>query len=82
MKTMRSAISWCAVFALWALGALFLLKIWNYQKSLPDPLGSYIEFSIMFLITCYAFALLPMKHWLDWFFSRRGLADEMNRSSQ
>ncbi|SPF43788.1 exported hypothetical protein [Syntrophobacter sp. SbD1] len=81
MKTMRKPISWCAVFVCWALGGLLLLKIWTYQKSLPDPLGSYIEFSIMFLITFYVLALLPIKHSVDWFLFRCGLFADTNRNS-
>lgn len=79
MKTIRALIGWCVAFALWVLGALLLLKIWNYQKSLSDPLGSYIEFSIMFLTTFYILALVAIKHCLDWFFCRCGLIGETGR---
>jgi len=50
-----------------------LRKIWIYQKSLPDPLGSYIEFSIMFLVTFHVLALVPIKRCVDWFLWRSGL---------
>ena len=72
MKNRRELLDWCAVFVFWGLGALILWRIWNYQKSLPDPLGSYIEFTIMFLATFYAMALLPIKHWVGRFFSLLG----------
>ena len=54
-----------AVFIFWGLGALTLWRIWNYQKSLPDPLGSYVEFTLMFLATFYALALLPINRWVS-----------------
>jgi len=82
MKKITRTVGWCAVFAFWAFGALLFRQIWIYQKSLPDPLGSYIEFSIMFLVTFYVFALLPIKHCLDWFLCRSGLVEETNRGFQ
>lgn len=41
--------------ALGVLGVFVLLRILNYQKSLSDPLGSYIEFATVFLVTFYVF---------------------------
>ena len=67
MKKWREFLEWCVVFILWGLGAAVLWRIWNYQKSLPDPLGSYVEFVVMFLATFYALALFPIKHWVDRF---------------
>ena len=66
MKT-RRLVCWCAVFAFWGSGGLILWRIWNFQKSLPDPLGSYIEFTIMFLATFYVLALFPVKRCVDRF---------------
>ncbi len=82
MKKMQKPLCWCSGFAFWILGAFLLLKIWNYQKSLPDPLGSYIEFSIMFLVTFYFLALFPIKHCVDWFLCHCGLFEETSRSFQ
>jgi dolichyl-phosphate-mannose--protein O-mannosyl transferase len=81
MKVQRS-VGWCAVFALWVLGALLLLKIWNYQESLPDPIGSYIQFTVMFLATFYFLALVPIKRCVYWFFCRCRLFEEPNRGLQ
>ncbi|HYA43775.1 MAG TPA: hypothetical protein VEF34_20935 [Syntrophobacteraceae bacterium] len=67
MKT-RCLLCRLAVFVFWACGAFILWRIWNFQKSLPDPLGSYIEFAVMFLTTFYVLALFPMKRWADRFF--------------
>ncbi len=67
MKKSQSSIGWCAVFVFRVLGALLLLKIWNYQKSLPDPIGSYIEFSAMFVLTFYVLVPFPIKHCVDCF---------------
>jgi len=72
MKKRRELLGWCAVFIFWGLGALILWRIWNYQKSLPDPLGSYIEFTVMFLATFYALALFPIKRWVNRFSSLFG----------
>jgi hypothetical protein len=82
MQRIQKPIGWCTVFVFWILGALLLLKIWNYQKSLPDPIGSYIEFTIMFLVTFYVLALLPIKHCVDWFFCRCGLLADSNGGLQ
>lgn len=73
MKKITRTVGWCAVFAFWAFGALLFRQIWIYQKSLPDPLGSYIEFAIMFLVTFYVLALFPIKHCVDWLLYRCGL---------
>jgi len=80
MKEITRTVGWCAVFAIWALGASLLLKIWNYQKSLPDPLGSYIEFAVMFVVTFYVLALFPIKHCVDWLLCRCGFCEETSRS--
>jgi hypothetical protein len=82
MKKMQRPICWCAIFALWGLGALLLLEIWNYQKSLSDPLGSYIEFTIMFLVTFYFLALFPIKRCVDWLVSYCGLSVDANENFQ
>jgi len=70
MQEALKSIRWCAVFALWALGAFILRQLWNFQKSLPDPFGSYIEFTIMFLATFYFLILFPIKHCIDWLLRR------------
>jgi hypothetical protein len=80
MKTMQRPVGWCAVFALWVLGAFLLLKIWNYQKSLPDPIGSYTEFTVMLLVTFYVLALFPIKHCVDSFLCRCGFSTDTNHS--
>jgi len=82
MEKISKLLGWCAVFAFWVLGALLLLKIWNYQKSLSDPLGSYIEFTIKFLVTFYILALFPIKHCVDWFLYRCGLVRERSHVVQ
>jgi hypothetical protein len=69
MKKMRKPLGWCAFSIFWGLGAFLLWRLWNYQKSLPDPLGSYIEFTVMFLATFYVLALFPIKHWVNRFCS-------------
>jgi len=79
MKEITRTVGWCAVFVFWILGAFLLLKIWDYQKALPDPLGSYIEFSVMFVVTFYVLVLFPIKHCVDWFLSRYGLSADTNQ---
>ncbi len=63
MQRVTKSIGWCVAFTLWLLGAFILLKISNYQKSMPDPL----------LVTFYILALFPIKYCLDLFLRRRGL---------
>ncbi len=70
MQKTRKALGWFAVFVFWVSGAVLLWRIWNYQKSLPDPIGSYIEFTVMFLVTFYVLALVPIKNCVDWFLNR------------
>lgn len=82
MRKIKRPVCWCAVFAFWVTGALVLLKIWNYQKSLPDPIGSYVEFLLMFLVTFYVLALLPIKHCVDWIMGRLELFGDANKSFQ
>ncbi len=82
MKKRRRPVGWCAVFVFWVLGAFLLLKIWNYQKSLLDPLGSYIEFSVMFVVTFYVLVLFPIKHCVDRILCRFGLSTDTNQSFQ
>jgi hypothetical protein len=82
MKRIKKPVGWFSVFVFWFLGALLLLKIWNYQKSLPDPLGSYVEFSVMFLVTFYVLALSPIKYCVDCFLCRCGLVEETNQTFQ
>jgi hypothetical protein len=79
---MKKPVCWFSVFAIWVLGAFVLQQIWNYQKSLPDPLGSYIEFAIMFFVTFYVLALLPIKACVDWFFRLCGLDTVTNQDSE
>jgi len=62
---MQTFVGGCTIFAFRGLGALLLLKIWIYQKSLPDPLGSCIEFAVIFLVTFYVLALFPIKHCVE-----------------
>ncbi len=69
IRKMREFLVWSAALVFWGFGALILSRIWNYQKSLPDPLGSYIEFTVMFLATFYALAFFPVRHLTDRFFS-------------
>ena len=78
MEKLRKPLGWCVVFIFWGLGAVLLWRIWEYQKSLPDPLGSYIEFTVMFFVTFYVLALFPIKHWVDRFFSLLGLSVATN----
>ena len=33
MKRMQRPFGWCAVFVFWVLGAILLLKIWNYLEA-------------------------------------------------
>jgi len=63
MQQVTKSIGWGAALTLWALGAFLLLKTWNYQKSMPDPL----------LVTFYLLALFPIKYCVDWFLCRRWL---------
>ncbi len=71
MKSRKELCCRISTLALWSLGAMVLLKIWKYQKSLSDPLGAYVEFTLMFLTTFYVLALFPIKLFLDKFFSHR-----------
>ncbi len=75
MQKIVKSVDWCAVFAFWILGAFALLKMWKFATSLPDPLGSYIEVTVMFLSTLYVLALFPIKHCVDWIFGRCGLIE-------
>lgn len=70
MKKMKELCCCCAALIFWGVGAILLRQIWNYQKSLPDPLGAYIEFIIMFLATFYILALFPIKRCVNRFFDR------------
>ena len=74
MQKTKKIMGWCAVIIFWVSGAVLLWRIWNYQKSLPDPIGSYIEFSVMFLVTFYVLALFPIKSCVDWFLNRDDLS--------
>lgn len=65
MKNTKELCCLCAALILWGLGAVILVEIWNYQKSLSDPLGAYIQFTVMFLATFYVLALFPIKHCLN-----------------
>jgi len=69
-----------ALFLFSGFWELFLLlKIRNYQKLLSDPLGSYIEFLVMFVVTFYVFVLFPIKHFVDWFLCRCGFSADTNQ---
>ncbi len=81
MKRIKNPVCWLAVFALWALGAVFLLEVWNYQKALTDPLGSYVEFSVKFFVTFYLLALLPIKRCVNWIVSRSGFFEDRDDRS-
>ena len=74
MQKTKKTMGWCAVIIFWVLGAVLLWRIWNYQKSLPDPIGSYIEFAVMFLVTFYVLALFPIKSFVDWLLNRDDLS--------
>ena len=76
MKDKKELCCRCATYIFWGLGALFLLRIWHYQKSLPDPLGAYIQFTVMFLATFYVLALLPIKHYINRLLSRMWASPE------
>ena len=65
MKSMRNSLSWGIALVMWVLGALLLWELWQIQKTLPDPLGSYIEFTVMFIATFYILALIPFKYCAD-----------------
>ena len=71
MKDRKELCCRISTVALWSLGAMVLLKMWKYQKSLSDPLGAYVEFALMFLATIYVLALFPIKLFLDRLFSHR-----------
>ncbi len=62
-----SCLKWLVVWMLWSGGAFLLWEAWQYQKALDDPLGSLIEFAIMFFATCYLFAFIPIKCGVDKF---------------
>lgn len=81
MQRISKPLGWCTVFAFWVFGAFLLRALWNYQKTLPDPLGSYIEFALMFLVTFYVLAIFPIKRCVDWFLCRCRLL-ETNESFQ
>ena len=74
MQKTRKTMGLCAVIVFWVSGALLLWRIWNYQKSLPDPIGSYIEFTVMFLVTFYVLALFPIKSCVDWLLNRTDIS--------
>jgi hypothetical protein len=80
MKKTEKSVAWCAVFVLWNFGALLLLKIWNFQKLLPDPLDPYIELSIIVLATFYILVILFIKHCVDCCLWRFGLFEDTNKS--
>ncbi len=81
MNKIKNPVCWLAGFTLWALGAILLAALWNYQKALSDPLGSYLEFSIKFFVTFYLLFLLPIKRCVNWFFSRSGIFEDNDRRS-
>jgi hypothetical protein len=70
---------WCVAFVFWGSGAFLLWRLWNFQRSLPDPLGTYIEFTIMFLATFYVLVLFPVKSWVNWLFSSAGIRAASNK---
>lgn len=76
MKNKKELCCRCTALVLWGLGALILQEIWKYQKSLSDPLGAYIQFTVMFLATFYVLAFLPIKQCLDRLFRRTGTSME------
>ncbi len=76
MPSLKCILIWSFTWALWALGALFLWKMWQFQKSLPDPIGSYVEFMLMFVMTFYVLVLIPIKWAINMFFCDS--ADELS----
>lgn len=72
MKSRQEFYCCCTALLLWSLGAVLLWEMWRYQESLSDPLGAYIQFTVMFLATFYVLALFPIKHCLDRFLFRSG----------
>ncbi len=61
MRRIKFLAIWLIAFTLWLCGAGCLWKLWQFQKILPDPAASYIEFSVMFIATFYILALFPIK---------------------
>ena len=61
MKGILNSVSWGIALGVWMSGAILLWEIWLFQKTLCDPLSSYIEFSLMFVATFYILALVPLK---------------------
>lgn len=56
---------WSIILIVWLGGAYLLWLVWQYQKKLNDPAGSFIEFSIMFVGTFYVLVLIPIKCGVD-----------------
>lgn len=65
MNRARVSFSWIVSCVLWSAGVFLLWKAWKYQKTLPDPVGSFIEFTVMFVATFYIFMLIPIKCRMD-----------------
>ncbi len=61
----KNILSWALSLTVWTAGAIILWRVWIYQKTLPDPLGSYIEFTVMFITTFYIFVLILIKQWMN-----------------
>lgn len=78
MKNAKELFCCFSAVILWGLGAGLLLVIWRYQQALPDPLGAYIKFTLMFVATFYVLALFPIKHCLDRIFSHTGSSTQVH----
>ncbi len=77
MQTIKCMLIWSITLVLWAMGAISLWKLWLFQKALSDPIGSYIEFSLMFVTTFYVLALIPIKYVINAVFCN---SEEMSNS--
>ncbi len=61
MQSTRNLLGWCIALAIWISGAVGLWKIWQFQKSLQDPLGSYLECALMLASTFYVLLMFPIR---------------------
>ena len=61
MPQIRQIVSWVITGIIWGMGAVLLGKAWVFQKSLSDPISSYLEFTLMFVITFYPLVLFAVK---------------------
>ena len=80
MEKIRRYLEWSVIFTLWVSGAVLLWELWKYQRTLPDPIGSCIEFAVMFAATFYVLILFPIKHCVGWFLCRIWVSDMSQHS--